>query len=162
MLSFRIVRRLRQKPKTPILRDELRYEIKEQVRSSAKILAKERRDNALAAKAQDEWTLGGLTDEEMLAYAMMLSHESTTEIAPDLSQTLTANPALSKQGGVPTDEPLLPSSSEVRRVDDIATTSLMDSDVDWPAIGNKTDNATFADEDDEELQYVLWSSRQYT
>ncbi|KAI8340574.1 WD40-repeat-containing domain protein [Chlamydoabsidia padenii] len=142
---------------SPSIRNELHYEIKEQVQSSAITLAEERRAKVLAAKEMDKWTLGGLSDEEMVAYAMMISQEPM-DASPPSSLT---DPPLNDDND---DDALLQAIMASLTMDETNTTSPMDFDLDWPTIGSSTTSSTHAHnvEDDEELQYVLELSRHDT
>ncbi|KAI7848846.1 WD40-repeat-containing domain protein [Circinella umbellata] len=58
---------------------QLHYEIKQEWKESAEALQQERHERHEEAKELNKLTLGGLSDEEMLAYAMMLSQEEKGE-----------------------------------------------------------------------------------
>ncbi|KAL0088120.1 WD40-repeat-containing domain protein [Phycomyces blakesleeanus] len=71
-------RNLREKVKAPGagLRDQnLHYEIKQELKDSTEKLSQEKKERFVKAKKVHKLTLGGLSDEEMLAYATMLSQE---------------------------------------------------------------------------------------
>ncbi|KAI9311068.1 WD40-repeat-containing domain protein [Dichotomocladium elegans] len=57
---------------------QFHYEMKQDILESTESLKEERKEREMKAKAMDKLTLGGLSDEEMLAYAMMLSQEEST------------------------------------------------------------------------------------
>ncbi|ORZ25409.1 quinon protein alcohol dehydrogenase-like superfamily [Absidia repens] len=163
LLGRKIIR-TKSKAPTPALRDELHYEIKQEVKASQLTLAEERKEQALAAKEMDKWTLGGLSDEEMMAYAMMISQEQ-----PPLTETQESATALSSSSSPSSqqqhehqpsmdydeDEALLqavmaslnmsgetdlntttdtPSSSSPTTQITNIPASLMDSDLEWPSI----------------------------
>lgn len=54
---------------------QLHYEMKQDLRESAEAIKQERFEREQHAKEVHKMSLGGLSDEEMLAYAMMLSQE---------------------------------------------------------------------------------------
>ncbi|KAI9495258.1 WD40-repeat-containing domain protein [Zychaea mexicana] len=54
---------------------QLHYEIKQEWKESAEAIEQERQEREREAKELNKMTLGGLSDEEMLAYAVMLSQE---------------------------------------------------------------------------------------
>ncbi|KAI9032779.1 WD40-repeat-containing domain protein [Phycomyces nitens] len=73
-----VQRNLREKLRTPGpgLRDpKLHHEIKQELKESTEKLSLEKKNRSLKAKMMHKLTLGGLTDEEMLDYATMLSQE---------------------------------------------------------------------------------------
>lgn len=165
-VSGRKILRPKAKAPTPALRDELHYEIKQEVKASQLTLAEERKEQALAATERAKWSLGGLSDDEMVAYAMMISQE---EPHPD-------DPTPDEQD-YDEDEAILQAvmaSLQVTANDDNpasngAVAHPMDSDLEWPMIGSSTPTPIATpttqqhdrgdDDDDEELQYVLQLSR---
>ncbi|CEP07191.1 hypothetical protein [Parasitella parasitica] len=66
------------KPCNNIVRDKLRYEIGREVKESISKLESERLEREQADKEIHKLSLGGLSDEEMLAYAMMLSEQENS------------------------------------------------------------------------------------
>ncbi|KAL7332298.1 hypothetical protein PS15p_204360 [Mucor circinelloides] len=65
------------KPCSNVVRDRIRYEIGREVKESITKLESEKLERELEAKEINKLSLGGLSDEEMLAYAMMLSEQET-------------------------------------------------------------------------------------
>ncbi|SAL95327.1 hypothetical protein [Absidia glauca] len=171
-LLGRKILRPKAKAPTPALRDELHYEIKQEVKASQLTLAEERKEQALAAKERAKWSLGELSDEEMVAYAMMISQEEPphtddpTTGEPDydedeaiLQAVMASLQMTANDDNQPTDSP--PSN-------DGSAAHPMDSDLEWPMIGSSTPTPIstptqqhdgWDDDDDEELQYVLQLSR---
>lgn len=169
----RKILRPKAKAPTPALRDELHYEIKQEVKASQLTLAEERKEQALAAKERAKWSLGELSDEEMVAYAMMISQEeephtddpTTGEKDYDEDEAILQAVMASLQMTANDDTP--PTDSPPSN--DGSAAHPMDSDLEWPMIGSSTPTpiATpttqqhdgWDDDDDEELQYVLQLSR---
>ncbi|KAI8077295.1 quinon protein alcohol dehydrogenase-like superfamily [Gilbertella persicaria] len=73
-----LTRPLKPKSNRPITRDRFRYEIKDEVKESMDKIASEKQDREREEKELNKLSLGGLTDEEMLDYAMMLSQQEHT------------------------------------------------------------------------------------
>lgn len=55
----------------------LQYELKQDLKESKEILKQERKEQERHARFVNKMTLGGLSDEELLAYALMISQEDT-------------------------------------------------------------------------------------
>ncbi|KAI8098608.1 WD40-repeat-containing domain protein [Halteromyces radiatus] len=184
-------RTLRGKAKapSPAIRDELHYEIKQEVKASQLVLAQEKKQQELAAKEMEKWTMGGLSDEEIMAYAMMISQEPN-----NITTASSPSPSYLENGhtndNYDEDEALLqavmaslemsdPPSSLCDQASSITTTTSttttttmgipqLDADMEWPTIEeshsttattHNGNGSTWNDEDDEELQYVLKLSR---
>ncbi|KAI8333063.1 WD40-repeat-containing domain protein [Chlamydoabsidia padenii] len=176
------------KAPTPAIRDELHYEIKQEVKASQLTLAEERKEQELAAREHDKWTLGGLSDEEIVAYAMMISQEEPdhNQSSPTSKQTTTTTITTTTTTGShdydedeallqavmaslhmsgPMDNSTLHGENNDHQHDH--TLGPMDSDLDWPLIGSSNsmtnpteqDGSSHLDDEDEELQYVLRLSR---
>ncbi|KAI8149261.1 WD40-repeat-containing domain protein [Fennellomyces sp. T-0311] len=145
---------------------KLHYEIKQEWKESAETMQQERKEREREAKELSKMTLGGLSDEEMLAYAMMLSQEQSGEVSPQ-------DIPISKADYVDeNDEELMMAmiaSLETASIQNGSTSSSSSDDTlaEWPAVGqqsqksnagtiwNDTQARVNDDEDDEELQYVL-------
>ncbi|KAL9540747.1 hypothetical protein MBANPS3_009514 [Mucor bainieri] len=76
-LSRRALKQKGGKPGNTVVRDRIRYEIGREVKESISKLESEKLERELEAKEINKLSLGGLSDEEMLAYAMMLSEQET-------------------------------------------------------------------------------------
>ncbi|GAN09071.1 hypothetical protein MAM1_0241d08593 [Mucor ambiguus] len=85
-LSRRALKQKGGKPGNTVVRDRIRYEIGREVKESISKLESEKLERELEAKEINKLSLGGLSDEEMLAYAMMLSEQETA------NTTTTASP----------------------------------------------------------------------
>lgn len=85
-LSRRTLKQKGGKPCNTVVRDRIRYEIGREVKESISKLESEKLERELEAKEISKLSLGGLSDEEMLAYAMMLSEQETA------NTTITTSP----------------------------------------------------------------------
>lgn len=90
-LSRRALKQKGGKPGNTVVRDRIRYEIGREVKESISKLESEKLERELAAKEINKLSLGGLTDEEMLAYAMMLSEQETATTATTMAHTSSHN-----------------------------------------------------------------------
>ncbi|ORX58016.1 WD40 repeat-like protein [Hesseltinella vesiculosa] len=157
---------------SPALRDHLHFEIKQDLLESQHDLAQERRAHERHAKHVDAWTMGGMSEEEMVAYAMMLSQEqpSGTESFDESLTTAAPSPFQSSQ---PVQDAMY-SEDEALLQAVLASLEMQDShrpdhsspglpqidDLDqWPTIGSTPSTSSpppqDTDDDDAELQRIL-------
>ncbi|KAI8060323.1 WD40-repeat-containing domain protein [Gongronella butleri] len=150
------------------MRDQLmHYEIKQEMVGLKEELDEERRQRERDARKRSEWTMHDMSEEEMVAYALMLSQEGEnvfqTENDVPTAAAMAATPSPS-----PSPLPIDPNYNEddalMRAVmaslemhDDLPAVATRIDDLDhWPAIGQPGDSHDDDDDDDdEELQRIL-------
>ncbi|KAI9308954.1 WD40-repeat-containing domain protein [Cunninghamella echinulata] len=67
--------RTKSKNNMPSAKEKLHYEIKMEVKESKKMIENERKEREKFENEMNKWSLGGLSDEEIMEYALMISQE---------------------------------------------------------------------------------------
>ena len=175
-LSRRAVKQ-KGKPCNNVVRDRIRYEIGREVKESISKLESEKLEREMEEKEINKLSLGGLSDEEMLAYAMMLSEQENnqstssplnkTDLVDDEDEELMKAVIASLEQ--PTFEHEGSDESNNTTSYSASTNSLsrLDNDDDdynqWPTVADSvvaTPSVQENDEDlDEELRYILELSK---
>lgn len=179
-LSRRTVKQ-KGKPCNNVVRDRIRYEIGREVKESISKLESEKLERQMEEKEINKLSLGGLSDEEMLAYAMMLSEQENnqstssplnkTDLVDDEDEELMKAVIASLEQ--PTFEHESSDESNNTTSYSASTNSLsrLDNDDDdynqWPTVADSVvatpsvqENDEDLDEDlDEELRYILELSK---
>ncbi|KAI9252911.1 WD40-repeat-containing domain protein [Phascolomyces articulosus] len=119
---------------------QLHYEIRQEWKESAAAIQQEKREREREVKELNKLTLGGLSDEEMLAYGMMLSQEESTSS----SSSSTTTTAITPQMNAPEEEDSSSSSTAQSNYSKKTSITIPTSD--------------YIDEDDEELMMAMIAS----
>jgi hypothetical protein len=143
-------------------------------------MASEKMEREREGKVMDKLTLGGLTDQEMLEYAMMLSQENHTPAQGDFvdeqdeelmqamieSMNFAENQDVYDENtGITNDESYAESSNSNSNSSSNNNKNSSDDDGIWPTISESMDvgsGSSQAEEDeemDEELRYILELSK---
>ncbi|KAI8647446.1 WD40-repeat-containing domain protein [Parasitella parasitica] len=168
------------KPCNNVVRDKLRYEIGREVKESISKLESEKLERELAEREINKLSLGGLSDEEMLAYAMMLSEqENSREALPSPLNNIDFvdenDEELMKAVIASLEEPILGQTSldtsangSVSNSIDTNTLSQCSNNnsgdvhgyCHWPAVDDSAAMSPIPqEEDDRELRYILELSK---
>jgi hypothetical protein len=160
------------------MRDRIRYDIHCEVKDSLSKMASEKVERERESKVMDKLTLGGLTDQEMLEYAMMLSQENhepaqgdfVDEQDEELMQAMIESMNFAENQGVydentgMTNDELYAESSNSNSNSSNNNNSSDDDGI-WPTIsesmdvGSGSSQAEEEEEMDEELRYILELSK---
>lgn len=171
------------KPCNNVVRDRIRYEIGREVKESISKLRSEKLEREIEEKEINKLSLGGLSDEEMLAYAMMLSEQENNQTSSsplnkadsvddedeELMKAVIASleqPTFEHEGSDGSND-ATSNSTSTNSLSQLANEGSFASDDDdynkWPTIADSvaaTPSVQENDEDlDEELRYILELSK---
>lgn len=133
------------------MRDRIKYELGREVKESIEKLEFEKEERDRHAKEMNKLSLGGLSDQEMLDYAMMLSQQeaSVSNASPQTDFVDESDEDLMKA--------IIASLHSSANIDDENRAIITD---DWPNLTEERSRHLSEEEDiDEELRYVLELSK---
>lgn len=167
------------KPCSNVVRDRIRYEIGREVKESIQKLESEKFERERNEKEFNKLSLGGLTDEEMLDYAMMLSEqESNSAVVAESNENgdfidendeelmkavIASLDAVGKEKGISNEEDY--EEEESIYVNTISSAASVDSDSlhdVWPTVTESHSSGVSSHQqlsEDEELRYILELSK---